>query len=162
MQIKFPFETIDNIRDKLITSRQTMAIAESVTSGLLQAAMSQASDARMFFQGGFTLYNVPQKCRQLGIEPIHALDQNGVSPRVAGEMASGVARSFCSQFGIGVVGYAAPVPEKHVERPFAYYAICEEGRLLDTARIEGHIAHPLDNQLHYVTEILHALLRLLS
>lgn len=162
MYIRYVLEDIQAIRDKLVDSQRTIAVAESVTSGLLQGAFSQAEDARLFFQGGVTAYNVAQKFRHLGVEPIHAENHNGVSARIAQQMATGVAASFRSHLGIGVVGYAAPVPEKKIDEPYAFYSIYEGGQLLDTARIEGYDAQPLELQLYYVTEILKSLRRILG
>lgn len=51
-------ETVINvIRDLLISRRQTISVAESVTSGHLQAALSSADNAMEFYQGGITAYN---------------------------------------------------------------------------------------------------------
>jgi len=162
MYIRYALEDIEAVRQQLIGSQRTIAAAESVTAGLLQGAFSQARDARLFFQGGITAYNVGQKCRHLGVEPIHAEEHNGVSDRIAQQMAAGVTASFRSDLGIGVVGYAAPVPEKKIEEPYAFYAVCGDGQMLETARIEGYDAQPLELQLYYVTEILKALRRLLT
>ena len=76
-------------------------------------------------------------------------------------MAEEVARLFCSHLGVAVVGYAAPVPEKNIEMPHAFYAIYAEGRLLETARLEGGKKEPLQVQLYYVNRIIDALHRLL-
>jgi PncC family amidohydrolase len=147
-------EDLNAIRDALVDSHRTVAVAESVTAGLLQNAFSQATDARLFFQGGMTVYNVAQKCRQLDVEPIQAQQDNGVSERVAIQLATHITKAFCSQLGIGIVGYAAPVPEKQVMKPFAHYAIYSDNRLLEVGRIEGVDGGPLDNQILYVEAVI--------
>ena len=48
----FDKELINSIGIKLKNKNQSIAIAESVTGGLLQAAFSNADDASFFFQGG--------------------------------------------------------------------------------------------------------------
>lgn len=48
----------DHIKTILIERKQTVAVAESVTAGLLQVRLSLAENAREFFQGGITAYNV--------------------------------------------------------------------------------------------------------
>ena len=83
---------IERIGNKLLTKKQTIAVAESVTSGHLQAALSLAPDASRFFQGGITAYNVGQKYRHLPVEPTHALQCNAVSEKVSADMAQGVCR----------------------------------------------------------------------
>jgi nicotinamide-nucleotide amidase len=69
----YPTETIQSLKNLLAASKQTIAFAESVTAGHLQAAFSQAQNARDVLQGGMAVYNIGQKCRQLGVEPIVAL-----------------------------------------------------------------------------------------
>lgn len=111
----------------MLQHRQTLAVAESVTSGHLQAALSLATDATRFFQGGITVYNVGQKTRQLDIDPIYGLSCNCVSEDIAIKMAESVCNRFCCDWGIGIVGYAAPVPELRIRTPFAYYAFSAKG-----------------------------------
>ena len=43
---------IDAIRDHMVKKQQTIAVAESVTSGHLQVALGSALNASKFFQGG--------------------------------------------------------------------------------------------------------------
>jgi len=159
----YPIDDIETVKKGLLSRGATIAVAESVTAGHLQAALSLAEDARRFFQGGITVYNIGQKCRQLGIEPIHAQDCNGVSPAIAEEMASGVAQLFCSQIGIGITGYAAPVPEKGVDAPYAYYGIYGVGAdVVYAERVEGTGKDALEVQLFYVRCVLSGLKKLLE
>src|SRR5688572_31469658 len=99
-------EAIENIKAILVDRELTLSVAESVTSGHLQAALSSAKDATKFFQGGITTYNAGQKCRHLNIEPISALENNCVTEKVACEMAAQVSRLFISDVGISSTGYA--------------------------------------------------------
>jgi nicotinamide-nucleotide amidase len=48
---------ISAISEYMISNPQTLAVAESVTSRHLQAALSVALDASKFFHGGITTYN---------------------------------------------------------------------------------------------------------
>ncbi len=50
-------EIIDQIKEMLTVDQLTLSVAESVTSGHLQAAFSSATEASKFFQGGITAYN---------------------------------------------------------------------------------------------------------
>lgn len=118
----FNKELSDEIREKLLTRKETIAVAESVTSGMLQAALSQAKDAVLFYQGGITAYNIGQKYRHLMVDPIHADACNCVSEKIAESMAIHVCELFSSNWGIGVCGYAAPAEESQ-GKMYAYYAI---------------------------------------
>lgn len=73
----------------LIEKNETVAVAESVTSGYLQALISSALNAEQFYQGGITAYNIGQKDRHLSIEPVAAKNCNCVSEEVAKQMEFG-------------------------------------------------------------------------
>ena len=144
---------IQKIRDGLISGQETIAVAESVTSGLLQFALSQAENAAEFYQGGITAYNVGQKSRHLIVEPIHALALNSVSEKVAGEMALNVCSLFTSDWGIGITGYASPVPESE-NKLFAWYAIARHGNIVISKKISPKKNEPFRIQQLYVTDVL--------
>ena len=130
----FDKDLINDIKAELIENHQSIAAAESVTAGLIQAALASADDASLFFQGGITAYNVGQKCRHLLVEPLHALECDSVSERVAQDMSIHVGKLFTSDYGIGITGYAAKVPEKNINELHAYYAISLKGKIIDHVR----------------------------
>jgi nicotinamide-nucleotide amidase len=141
------------IRSQLLKKHQTIAVAESATAGLLQFALSTIQDASQFFQGGITTYNVGQKYKHLAVEPIHALDVNCVSNLVAKQMALACCRLFSSHWGIGVTGYATPVPSSG-NKLFAYYAIAYNGKIKLTGMIRHAGGEPTEVQEAYVMSII--------
>jgi nicotinamide-nucleotide amidase len=149
-------QIIAQIKDHMLGNHQTVSVAESVTSGHLQVALSSAENASKFFQGGITTYNLGQKSRHLKVEPIHAEACNCVSEKVAAEMALHVANLFSSDWGIGITGYAAPVPECNIDELFAYYAISHQGKLVDQNLVYAEKAEPIKVQIFYVDKILTA------
>ena len=150
----YPFDEINTIKEHLISRNQTVAVAESVTSGHVQAALSLAEDARRFYQGGITAYNLGQKSRHLLVEPIHAQENNCVSQAVAQQMALEVARMFSATYGLSVTGYATEVPERNIHHPFAYFSIAAEGRIILTRRIDVREADVMKDQLGTVRMVL--------
>ena len=151
-------KVIGQIKNLLIKQGQTIAVAESLTSGHLQVALASAENASKFFQGGITAYNLGQKARHLKIEPIHAESCNCVSEKVASQMALNVIDLFSTDWSIGITGYAAPVPECSVETPFAYYAICFRNKLLRVNKIESDKKDPMQVQINFVNTVLRDLL----
>jgi nicotinamide-nucleotide amidase len=147
-------EGIDHVGKILLSRNETIAVAESVTSGLLQAALSSASNASMFFQGGITAYNLGQKTKHLNVEPIHALLCNSVSEKVANELAMGACALFNSDWGIGITGYAATLPEKDVYDLYAFYSFCFRGQILHSKKIVADKKEPEEVQHFYVTMLL--------
>jgi nicotinamide-nucleotide amidase len=158
----YDIEVINSIKDNLISCKETLAIAESVTSGHLQAAFSIATMATEFYQGGTTTYNLAQKVKLLHIDPIHALSCNCVSEKVAGEMSLGVAKLFQSDWGIAITGYAAPVPEMGIKELFAYWAVCHHGEVKKVEELKGVKGEPLKAQLAYTNQVLKEFLRVLK
>jgi len=151
-----PDHIIQSIGDILIERQQSIAVAESVTSGHMQVALSAATDAAHFYQGGITAYNLGQKSRHLHVEPIHATTCNCVSLQVATEMALNVCRLFNSDWGLAVTGYASKVPESNNEL-FAYYAISYAGKILQSGKIEPPDGEPEKVQSYYAKELLKSL-----
>jgi nicotinamide-nucleotide amidase len=156
MENIFDDKVIYGIRDYMIEKRETIAIAESVTSGFMQAAFSTAPDASKFYQGGITVYNAGQKYRHLLIDPIHTSSCNSVSQRVADEMALNVCRLFCSDWGAGITGYATPDEQAHFKL-FAHYAIASGNKIISRKTITPANDDPLMIQLYYVNDVLQAL-----
>lgn len=148
-----PADIIQSIGNILIERQQSIAVAESVTSGHMQAALSTATDAAKFYQGGITAYNLGQKSRHLHVEPIHATACNCVSEQVAHEMVLEVCRLFNSDWGLSITGYASKVPESNNEL-FAYYAISYAGKIVQCGKIEPPDAEPAQIQSFYTMELL--------
>src|ERR1700694_242986 len=143
---------INAIKDVLLMRKETLAVGESVTSGLLQSAFSQAEDAMKFFQGVLTPYTLGRKSRHLNIEPIHALSCNCVSDKVASGMALNSCLLFNSDWGLGITGFASPVPESGNE-VFAWYAIAYRNELVLRKKLEAAKGEPLEVQLFYVRHL---------
>ena len=103
--------------------RLTLAVAESMTCGRVQARIGSVSGASDFFLGGITAYTLDQKVRQLGVARIAASAVNSVSAEVAEQMARGVCGLFGSDLGVGTTGYAEPSVAPVVPVPFAWWAL---------------------------------------
>jgi|GEM_PF-734923 len=142
------------IHDHCLANDLTIAVAESVTAGYLQMFLSQAEGATQFFQGGITAYNTGQKVKHLGVEPIHALSCNAVSPEVAAQMAQGVCTLFNSSVGLAVTGYAAPVQELGVQELYAFYAIACRGSIIAAQKIVPTVTEPDKVMQEYAWQII--------
>jgi PncC family amidohydrolase len=153
---------LQNIADALVNRGETIAIAESVTSGLLMMQLSLAENATDFFQGGITAYNIGQKTRQLSVDPIYADKVNCVSHRISEQMAIQVAAKFCSDWGIGITGYAVPVPALKIRSCFAYHAISYKGKIVLTSRVDAPKKSQAIVQHHFVNSILKDLAKVIN
>ena len=140
----------------------TIAVAESVTSGNLQVAFSLATNATLFFQGGITTYNIGQKCRHLLIEPIHAVACNCVSQKVSEQMASEVCNLFKSEYGVGITGYASPVPEQNVKQLYAWVAIAKNCKIVKSIKIVAAGKSPVEVQMYFTNRTIEILTQFLD
>jgi nicotinamide-nucleotide amidase len=103
--------------------RLTLAVAESLTCGRLQARIGAISGASNFFLGGITAYALDQKVRHLGVSRAAAEPVNSVSAAVVEQMAQGACMLFGSDLGLATTGYAEPSAEWHVAQPFAWWGL---------------------------------------
>lgn len=119
--------------------RLTLAVAESLTCGNLQAHIGRISGASNFFLGGITAYTLEQKVKHLGVDRAVAEPVNCVSAQVAEQMARGAAELFGADLALATTGYAEPAPANGVTVPFAWWALAHrraEGLYVHSARIE--------------------------
>ncbi len=156
----FDQKSLDEIGKKMLKKKETIAIAESVTSGLLQFSFSTVKDASRFFQGGITAFNIGQKFKHLQVDPVHALAVNSVSQQVAEEMAKEVCNQFKSTWGIGITGYATPERSSR-NKVFAFYAISYRGKINAKGKINIAKAEPMDVQLYFANKTIGKLLQLI-
>jgi nicotinamide-nucleotide amidase len=122
--------------------RLTLAVAESVTCGRLQARIGAISGASQFFLGGLTAYTIPQKVRHLGVDRAQAEHVDAVSPEIAGQMARGACAFFGSDIAVATTGYAEPVPERGVTQPFAFWALAQRGADNTFVLRQGRVDQP--------------------
>jgi nicotinamide-nucleotide amidase len=144
---------LEKIKKNLVGKKETIAVAESVTSGMLQTAFASVTEATTFYQGGLTAYNLGQKYRHLGVEPIHAQSCNCVSGRVAVTMARNVCSLFGSDWGIGITGYAAP-SEQSGDQVYAFFAIVYKGEVRVLQQVSPPQADPYQVNCFYCTAVL--------
>jgi nicotinamide-nucleotide amidase len=104
----------------------TVAVAESLTCGRVQAALGAASGASDYFLGGVTAYTLDQKVRVLGVDRRAARKVHCVSEDVSRAMARGAATLFGAQVAVATTGYAEPAAD--VPEPYAWWALAHRRR----------------------------------
>ncbi len=117
----------DIVHARMIEMGATLAVAESLTAGNVQALVAVRSGASAFFKGGLTAYTIPMKAQLLGVDAAAAELCDAVSPEVAYEMANGVCALYSTDFGIATTGYADPYPARDISVPYAHVAIARRG-----------------------------------
>ncbi len=107
----------------LAEPKLTLAVAESLTAGHVQARVASVSGASGYFLGGVTAYTLTQKVKLLGVDRRHAKKVNCVSARVAEEMALGACGLLGADVGVATTGYAEAAPADGVAVPMAWWAV---------------------------------------
>ncbi|MEU6826630.1 CinA family protein [Streptomyces atriruber] len=97
---------------RLLAARgETLAVAESLTGGLVAAGITSVPGASKVFRGSVTAYATELKRDVLGVDGT-LLDQRGaVDPEVARQMADGARRVLGADWGIATTGVAGPEPQ---------------------------------------------------
>ncbi|MFZ5497104.1 MAG: CinA family protein [Verrucomicrobiota bacterium] len=138
--------------------RLTLAVAESLTAGHLQAQIASVSGASEFFLGGVTAYSLDQKVRLLGVDRAHARRVGCVSQRVAVEMAHGARQLFGSDLAAATTGYAEPDRAAGAKHPRAWWAICQRLRngklVLNSGTIEVPGANRTEAQARIAEDVV--------
>jgi len=104
---------------------QTVAVAESLTGGLLCATLVDVPGASQVLRGGLVVYATDLKT-SLAAVPADLLERQGaIDPDVALALARG-ARSRCgADWGLATTGVAGPDPQDGVEVGTVYVAVAD-------------------------------------
>ncbi len=116
----------DALATRLLARGATLAVAESVTGGLIASRLVNVAGASAWFRGGVVSYASEVKFDVLGVArgPV-------VSPQAAIAMAQGVADLLGADIGLSVTGVAGP--EEQDGQP--------AGTVFVGLSIDGHVQH---------------------
>jgi nicotinamide-nucleotide amidase len=96
---------------EVLTRRaETLAAAESLTGGLVSAALTSIPGSSLVFRGGVVAYASAIKAAWLGVSEELIAEHGPVHPDVAAEMAVGVRTRLGATFGLATTGVAGPGP----------------------------------------------------
>ena len=102
-------ETLEgNIGECLKKTKQTLAVAESCTGGLIGHRLTNVSGSSDYFMEGAVTYSNTAKQNRLGVDPALIEAHGAVSEQVATAMAEGIRQQAGSDFGLAVTGIAGP------------------------------------------------------
>ncbi|MEU4659323.1 CinA family protein [Streptomyces sp. NPDC023723] len=103
-------EAADVVR-LLTVSGATVAVAESLTGGLVAADLTSVPGASKVFRGSVTAYATDLKHRVLGVDAAVLAARGAVDPEVAAQMAAGVRKALGADWGVATTGVAGPDPQ---------------------------------------------------
>ena len=103
-------ELAAEILSVLTASGQTLAAAESLTGGLVAAALTDVPGSSTAFRGGVVAYATELKAQLLGVDTDMLADHGPVYAPVAVAMAEGVRKRLDATVGVATTGVAGPDP----------------------------------------------------
>jgi len=97
---------------RLAAAGHTVAVAESLTAGLVGATLTEVAGSSAVFRGGLHVYATDLKASLAGV-PQELLDEHGaVSAPTAESLAEGVRSCLGATYGLALTGVAGPDPQE--------------------------------------------------
>jgi len=103
-------ELAEQVLARLQAAGHTLAVAESLTGGLLAAAITDIPGSSASFRGGVVSYATELKASLLGVDATMLANHGAVYPPVAAAMAEGVRTRLGATYGVATTGVAGPEP----------------------------------------------------
>lgn len=107
----------EKVGQLLMEKKQTLALAESCTGGLISHRITRIAGSSAYFVGGAVTYANEAKVKFLGVDPTTLAKYGAVSEQTALEMSRGIRERTGASIGLSVTGIAGPsggTPEKPV------------------------------------------------
>ena len=123
---------IDHVADllKLLAERGlTVAVAESLTGGLVVAELTRVAGASAVVRGGVIAYATGLKQQLLGVDEALLAEVGPVHADVAAQMAAGVASRLGASIGLSTTGVAGPDAQDGQDVGTVYVGLAVAGHL---------------------------------
>ncbi len=122
-------ETMEGNLGKELRSRGlTLAVAESLTGGMLGERLTRVPGSSDYFRGGIVAYDYKAKEGLLGVDPGLLESKGAVCAEVVEAMAAGVRERFSSELGLALSGVAGPGDGGENEPPgTVFFALADAG-----------------------------------
>ncbi len=96
---------------RLRQAAATVAVAESLTGGLVTAALTEVAGASATVRGGLVVYATDLKATLAGVPEALLAERGAVDADVALELARGARARLRATVGLGLTGVAGPEPQ---------------------------------------------------
>lgn len=137
----------------LTERRETVAVAEATTGGLVSAALLSVAGASAYFRGGGILYTLISRNRLAGIPEAQMTGYRGPTTDVILSLADGLRERLDATWGIGESGIAGPTGSRY-GHPVGYTTIAVVGPVRRAEAIETGLADREANMIEFTTRTL--------
>lgn len=114
----------ETLKDKKIS----IAVAESLTGGLVSKMLTTIPGSSEYFIGGAVCYTPRAKIIQTGIDPKIIAEHGIVSEQTATGLARGIRQRLFTTIGVGVTGVAGPEAHGGRAAGTVFVALSDKGR----------------------------------
>lgn len=136
--------------------RETLAVAESLTGGMVAAELTSVPGASRTFRGSVTAYATELKRDVLGVDGALLAARGAVDPDVARGMAEGVRRVLRADWGVATTGVAGPDPQDGQPVGTVYVAVAgPTGSRCEKLQLNGDRAAIRTTTVNAVLTLLH-------
>ncbi len=90
---------------------ETLAVAESLTGGMVASELTSVPGASKAFRGSVTAYATELKREILGVDAALLASRGAVDAQVAAQMAAGARKILGADWGIATTGVAGPAQD---------------------------------------------------
>ena len=122
-----PTPAVAEVHRLLAAAGATVAVAESLTGGLLGATLTAVPGASKTFRGGVIAYATDLKENLLGVPGPLLGAEGAVSAQVAAAMAAGVRDRLAASYGVALTGVAGPDPQDGKSPGTVFVAVAGPG-----------------------------------
>ena len=148
------FMIAQRVGERLRDRRETVAVAESCTGGLLGAALTDVPGSSAYFLGGVIAYANRVKLDQLGVSQAVLDSEGAVSAAAAIAMASGVRRLLQADIGLSITGVAGPGEEEHKPAGLTFVGITAPAPAATRYQWEGDRWNNRRRSVHAALDVL--------
>ncbi|MQA07187.1 MAG: nicotinamide-nucleotide amidohydrolase family protein [Pseudonocardiaceae bacterium] len=127
-----PEDRMAGLIARLSARGQTVACAESLTGGLVCAALTAIPGSSAVVRGGLVVYATELKATLAGVDERLLAEHGAVHPEVAAALARGARQRCAADFGVGLTGVAGPDPQDGVPPGTVYLAVAAPHGLTST------------------------------
>ncbi len=126
----------EEVGEELVVRRETLAIAESLTGGLVASRITDVPGSSRYFLEAMVTYSDESKMERLGVREETLIAHGAVSEEVACEMAEGARVVLGADWGVSTTGIAGPTGDT-AEKPIGLVYVAVSGPA--GTRVERHL-----------------------
>lgn len=117
---------VARLLDRLAVAGETLAVAESLTGGLVSSTIVAVPGASRVFVGGIVAYQTDVKSSVLGVSDTLLAERGAVDPDVALSMARHARTKMGATIGLATTGVAGPDPQDGVAVGTVFVAVVDD------------------------------------